>query len=696
LKERLLATVPVMLAAGALTACLGHPRVAEPEPVMAGSLVQPSSAAGFDPAGLETDVRPQDDFYTFVNGGWLARTEIPVDRHRWGTFEELRNVAEGHVHEIIQEAIAARGTQADPELAKIADFYLSYMDKAAVEAAGIEPLAEWLARIDSIADHGELAGVFGELQSLGMGNSVPLGYWVDLDYADTGRHTLYVSQSGLAMPDRDYYLAENEHMAAIRMAYLGYVGRMLELAGAGPQAATAAAERIVALETAIAGHHWSRADRRDRQRTFNPVAASELANLAPGFDWPRFLAGGGISGVEQVVLREKSYFPAMAQLIAATPVETWREYLRFKLLDQAAPLLPGDFVAAHFDFHSRTVSGVPENRPRSQRAITAVETALGDAVGREYVARHFGPDSKARMGALVANLKEAFRFSIDELEWMSDQTKVEARAKLASFGLKIGYPEKWRDYSALEVRADDLFGNHVRASRFRYQRMIERLGGPVDRDEWFMTPQTVNAYYSPTRNEIVFPAAILQPPFFDPSADDAVNYGAIGGVIGHEISHGFDDQGRRTDGQGLLRDWWTEEDDALYRERADRLVAQYSAFEPIEGMNIDGRLSLGENIGDLAGLTVAYRAYRLSLGEGEAPQIGGLTGDQRFFVGWARVWAAKFRDDALRRQLVTGPHSPGRYRVLGPLRNIDAFHEAFQVGPEDDMWLPPEERVQLW
>ena len=395
-------------------------------------------------------------------------------------------------------------------------------------------------------------------------------------------------------------------------------------------------------------------------------------------------------------MRELSYFPAMAELFAATPVETWRQYLRFMVLNNTAPVLSSPFVEAHFEFNSRTISGVPEMQPRWKRGVSAVQAALGEAIGREYVARHFSPESRARMEALVENLKTAFRMSIDELEWMSDDTKAEAQAKLATFGLKIGYPDKWRDYSALQVSADDPVGNLMRGSRFSYERSIARLGAPVDPDEWFMTPQTVNAYYSPTRNEIVFPAAILQPPYFNPDADDAVNYGGIGGVIGHEISHGFDDQGRRTDGRGMLRDWWTEEDDARYRERTDRLVAQYSAFEPLEGVPIDGRVSLGENIADLAGLTVAHRAYRLSLGGEEAPVLEGFTGDQRFFIGWAQSWRIKYREDALRRQLMTGPHSPGPYRVIGVVRNVDAFYDAFGIGADDGMWHPPEERVAIW
>jgi putative endopeptidase len=634
--------------------------------VPAGAVAQPAGGgeapAGFSAAFMDPDMRPQDNFYEFVNGGWLAITEIPADRPRWGAFDELIEQSELNVLEIIREAVErhAAGEEIDAELAMIADLYRSYMDEAAAEAADLAPLGAWLEGVARLASHDDVAEAFGALGAAGALNTAPLAFWIDLDLADTRRYTVYLTQSGLGMPDRDYYLSDDERMAATRAAYETYIAGLFELAGWTGVQAQAAAGRVMALETAIAERHWTRAARRDRQLTFNPTPAAKLDTLAPGFAWQRYLAAAGLAEQEEHVLRELSYFTAMAELFAATPVSQWREYLRFRILDDNASLLSSAFAEAHFDFHSRTISGVPEQQARWNRAVRVVENALGEALGKHYVARHFSPESRARMEAMVANLKTAFGHSIDQLEWMTEETRREARSKLASFGLKIGYPDEWRDYAALEIRPDDLVGNVMRARQFNYAHSVGRLGSPVNPNEWFMTPQTVNAYYSPTRNEIVFPAAILQPPFFDPKADDAVNYGAIGAVIGHEISHGFDDQGRRTDGQGLLRDWWTAEDDARYRALADRLVAQYSAFEPIEGMHIDGQVSLGENIADLAGVTVAHRAYRLSLSGGEAPVIKGFTGDQRFFMGWAQIWRIKFRDDALRRQLVTGPHSPGR------------------------------------
>ena len=652
--------------------------------------------AGIYPANMDRSLRPQDDFYNFVNGGWLASAEIPADRAVWGAGGELVEQAEKHVLAIIEDAVAARDGQTDPDLAKVADLYLSFMAEDVIEAAGLAPLAGLLAAIDAIEDHGALADAFGALRANGVGITLPMAFWVDLDMADTERYALYVTQAGLGMPDRDYYLLDNERMIETRAAYLAYIQQLFVLAGATVDDAAAAAGRVLALETELAERHWTRAARRDRQLTYNPVTLASLAEQAPDFDWSRFFAAAGVDPAHALIVRELSYFPAMAELLVATPMDTWREYLRFMALNEAAPLLPAAFVAAHFDFNSRTISGVPEMQPRWKRGVATAQRALGEAIGREYVARHFSPTARARMETLVENLTTAFRHSIDELDWMSDETKAEAQDKLASFGLKIGYPDQWRDYSALQISTDELVANVTNANRFAYERSIERLGGPVDPDEWFMTPQTVNAYYSPTRNEIVFPAAILQPPLFNPEADDAVNYGGIGGVIGHEISHGFDDQGRRTDGRGLLRDWWTEADDERYRELTDRLVEQYSAFEPLEGVNIDGRVSLGENIADLAGLTVAHRAYRLSLGDEEAPVLDGFTGDQRFFLGWAQSWRIMYREDALRRQLMTGPHSPGPYRVIGVVRNVDAFYTAFEIGPDDGMWYPPEERIAIW
>ena len=657
---------------------------------------QRALVAGFENLDRNTRLRPQDDLYAFVNSGWLARNEIPADRSSWSAFHELDEQADLQVREIITSLAAMRDKPSHPDLAKVADLYLSFMDEEAIESAGIEPIAEWLERIDAIADHESLAAALGTVLAAGVIESLPFGYVVDFDYANSERYALYVMQSGLGMPDRDYYLLDNESMTTIRAAYIAYITRLFELAGGNAAGAADAARRVFELESALAELHWTRNARRDRQLTYNPTAVDALPDIAPGFDWPAFMTAAGLGDQNEIILRELSYFPAMATLFAATDIGTWRDYLRYKLLDQSAPLLGQAFVDARFHFRVRTLSGVPVQPQRQRRAAHLIDEALGEAVGREYVARHFPPEHRARMEAMVANLKLAFRQSIASLEWMSEATKTEALAKLDAVGLKIGFPDAWRDYSALEIRADDVVGNAHRARRFNYEFMIGGLGGPVDRGEWFLKPQTVNAFYMLTRNEIVFPAAILRPPFFNPAADDAVNYGGIGAIIGHELSHGFDDQGRRTDGKGQLRDWWSQEDDARYRELAARLVAQYSAFEPIEGVNIDGEVSLGENMADVAGVSIAHRAYRLSLDGKDAPVIDGFTGDQRFFMGWAQAWRTLYREEALRQQLVTGPHSPWPYRVFGVVRNIDAFHEAFEVAEGDGMWLAPQERVAIW
>ncbi|MDQ3606979.1 MAG: peptidase M13, partial [Gemmatimonadota bacterium] len=460
--------------------------------------------------------------------------------------------------------------------------------------------------------------------------------------------------------------------------------------------AAAGAKAIMALETSLAEKHWDRARNRDRELTYNLKNVAELESLMPAFSWSRFIRSASAERTPAVVVRQPDYLPALNSALQQTPLPVLKQYMTFKLLDSYAGVLSRDFVDAHFAFRGRTLSGLEEQRPRWKRGVTATEGALGEVAGRLYVEQHFRPEQKARMQELVDNLIAAFRQGIDELEWMGPETKAEAQAKLARFNVKIGYPDRWRDYSALEVRSGDAAGNAMRANQFGHNRMVDRLGKPIDRDEWGMTPQTVNAYYSSTMNEIVFPAAILQPPFFNMEADDAVNYGAIGAVIGHEISHGFDDQGRRSDGEGNLRDWWTETDNAAFQERANRLVEHYNAFSPIAGMNVNGRVGLGENIGDLSGLAVAYKAYRISLNGQEAPVIEGFTGDQRFFMGWAQIWRILWREEALRQQLLTGPHSPGEYRVTGVLRNMPEFYAAFGVKEGDGMYLPPEQRVKIW
>ena len=646
---------------------------------------------GVDLDAMDRSVRPQDDFYRFVNGTWLETTEIPADRSNHGTFSELADRAELALRAIVEEAAADRNAPAGSERAKIGALYRSFMDTVRIESLGIAPLRPELERIAAMDSREEVATTFARLARIGV--SRPFTVSVSQDARRADRYAVYVGQSGLGLPDRDYYFRDGYEFARTRGEYVRYIARLLELAGHDRPGT--GANRVMALETKLAHVSWTRVQNRDRNATYNPTSVAALRRMMPGFDWSAYLRAAGVD-VDSVIVRQPSYLPALDSILAGTSYDALRDYLTFKLLDSAAPYLSSDFADARFDFRGRVLAGTEAERDRWKRGVDVVSGSLGDALGRIYVERHFQPEARARMQELVDNLKEAFRLGIDRLEWMSPATRAEAHAKLASFSTKIGFPNEWEDYSALDIRDTDLLGNALRASEFRYADMIGRLGQPVDREEWFMNPFTVNAYYSSTMNEIVFPAAILQPPFFNVDADDAVNYGAIGGVIGHEISHGFDDQGRKSDGEGNLRDWWTAEDAAAFEERANRLGAQYDAFSPIAGMNVNGRLTMGENIGDLSGLTVAYEAYKLSLNGREPPVIDGFTGDQRFFLGWGQIWRRLYREAELRNRLLTDSHSPSEYRTNGTLRNMDAFHEAWGTRPGDGMWLPPEERVRIW
>ena len=512
------------------------------------------------------------------------------------------------------------------------------------------------------------------------------------DAKDPSKYAVYLGQSGLGLPDRDYYL--NEAYADKKTAYQAYVAQMLTLAGWAD--ADQAAADIVALETRIATVHWTRVESRDDDKTYNPMTRAELNAAAPGFDWNAYFNGAELGGVERVVVAQNTAFPKMAAIFAETPVATLQAWQAFQTVDQSAPLLSKRFSDAAWTFRAKVMSGAMEQRTRDKRAVSFAEGNLGEALGRAYVARWFPAENKAKMEELVANLRRALSQRIDALDWMTPETKVRAQEKLAKFRVKIGYPNKWRDYSGLEVRVDDLFGNNLRALAFEWAFQVNRLNGPVDKDEWGMTPQTVNAYYNPTGNEIVFPAAILQPPFFDPQGDPAVNYGGIGGVIGHEIGHGFDDQGRKSDGDGVLREWWTPADEEAFEAKTVALGAQYDAYEPLPGYHVQGGLTMGENIGDASGIAVGLEAYHLSLNGQPAPVIDGTTGDQRFFYGWSQVWQSKMREEAQKQQVATDPHSPAEFRVIGPLRNSDAWYEAFNVQPGSKYYLAPADRVRIW
>jgi putative endopeptidase len=653
----------------------------------------PSSvlAAGLDFEGYDRSVRPQDDLFRFVNGEWLRKTVIPADRSNYGTFTALDDKAQADLRVIIEEAAQARERPKGSDAQKVGDFYLSFMDSARVDALGIKPLLPQLARVDGLKSKEDVVLFLGEGQRIGLMH--PIGFYVAQDEKNTSAYIPIVIQSGLTLPDRDYYLKADAKYAAIRDKYLAYAAQIIELAGLPDPAGSA--RRILAFETRLAEAQWTRVQNRDAIATYNKHTLTSAAALTPGLDWRRFFAGAGVPQ-QDFIVTQPSFFTALGKAIDEVPLDDWRLYLKYKLVNQYAPYLSAPFVEAHFNLHSRTLKGIEENRPRWKRAVEAIDDTMGEIAGRLYVERHFKPEAKRRMDELVANLIRAFEISIDELEWMTPATKREARAKLAKFTVKIGYPQKWKDYSALSIAADDLLGNLLRSAAVEHRRNLDKLGKPIDRTEWLMTPQTINAYYYPPMNEIVFPAAILQPPFFNVAADDAVNYGAIGAVIGHEISHGFDDQGRRYDGDGNLRDWWTADDEKGFKERAAGLVAQYSAFKPIDDQHVNGELTLGENIGDLSGLAVAFKAYQLSLGGKSAPLIDGFTGEQRFFMGWSQVWRRKYRDEELRVRLLTDPHSPSEFRANGVVPNMSEFQRAFDVKPGDKLYRAPEQRVEIW
>lgn len=677
-----------------LAACSSQPVANNNAQAQTAQSQQPSQqqlGSGISPANMDTSVAPQQDFFRYVNGNWLSSTDIPADKARWGSFDELRENAEKQVLAIIQE-LAATEHAVGSDGQKMADLYRSYLNEELINVLGLNPLRGEIARIENLRSKAELSQYWGENQRYRFGT--PLAVYVGQDQRQSDQYITGASQAGLGMPDRDYYLKDDERSKVLLAQYRSFIEGLWQLAGWDD--AGQAASNVLAIETKLAQAQWSRVQNRDRNATYNKLSKAELAELAPGFDWTRFLSAAELADIEHIVVRQPSYFTAFAKIQAEVPLAQWQQYLKFHLLRANANNLSEPFVNASFDFYGRILSGLQEQRTREKRAVSTVESNLGFMVGKEYVARHFQPEAKARMDEMIENLRVAFKEAINGLEWMSPATKVEAQAKLAKFNTKIGYPDVWRDYQCLNISADDLIGNLQRSADCEYQRMMNRLGQPVNRDEWGMTPQTVNAYYSSTMNEIVFPAAILQPPFFNVNADDAVNYGAIGGVIGHEFTHGFDDQGRRSDGEGNLRDWWVSEDESQFRERAQRMIDQYSNFNPIDDLRLQGALGLGENIADLGGLTVSYKAYQNATKDQPAVTIDGFTPEQRFFMGWAQVWRIKFRDEALRQQVITGPHSPGMYRVLGVLSNMPEFYQAFDVKPGDAMHREEDVRVKIW
>ncbi len=657
----------------------------EPAPTDVSTSTPRFGTWGFDLTGRKESVKPGDDFFTYANGSYLERTTIPQDRVRFGNFDALAILSETRVRGILEEAVK----NPTDETRKIGMFYSAFMDETLAEKLDVSPITAALAKIKAAGTREELIAIMADPAGLRSG---VFGAGISPDSKDPSKYAVYLSSGGLGLPDKDYYLKPS--FADIRAKYEVYITTMMTLVG-WPEPA-ASAKEIVDFETRLAAASWDRAERRDRDKTYNLMTASELAAYAPGFDFAKLLETRGLSRIARVIVTDNTAFPPKAGIFAETPLDLLKAWTAFGIANASAPFLSKAFVDASFEFNSKTLSGQPEPLDRWKRAVAITNDALGEAVGQAYVVRYFPQASKQQMFDVVNNVKTVLAVRINGLDWMSDNTKKAAQTKLSKLTVKIGYPDKWRDYSALEVKPGELYANVTRTLAFSWKRELDRLDQPVDRAEWNMPPQKVNAYYSPTMNEIVFPAAILQPPFFDPEADPAVNYGGIGGVIGHEISHGFDDQGRKSDGDGVLQDWWTEEDSQKFNQRAERLGKQYEEIEIMPGEHINVKLTMGENIGDMGGLNLALDAYRASLHGQAAPIIDGTTGIQRVFLGWAQVWRQKIRDEAMLKQIHTDPHSPALARVNGVMRNIDAWYEAFDVQPGDKLYVKPEERVKIW
>ncbi len=645
---------------------------------------------GIKTSSMDLSVKPGDNFFKYVSGTWLSETEIPADKSSYGGFAVLADLSNERVKAIIEEASAKSGAKGSEEQ-KIGDFYASFMDTGAIQTAGLKPIQADLKAINAAASHSDIARLMGDAT---MGIRSPLAGWVDVDVKDIENYIFYITQSGLGMPNRDYYLDEGEKSDGLRAAYVEYLETML--AAAGDADPSGSAKKVMMFETEMAKTHWKPAKRRDRSLTYNKMSLDELKAYAPGFPWDSMLAASDLGNQSSFVVRENDAIQGLAKAFGKTDIGTIKSYMAAHYMGGMAAYLPKEIDEARFAFYGKSLRGTEVQRDRWKRGVGQIDGFMGEMVGKVYVKKHFPPAAKTQMDALVENLRGAFKDGIDNLEWMDAATKVEAQDKLAKFNPKIGYPDEWTDYSTLQVDRNDLIGTVKSANKWQWDDMISKLGGPIDRGEWGMNPQTVNAYYRPSLNEIVFPAAILQAPFFDAAADPAVNYGGIGAVIGHEMGHGFDDQGRKTDGNGEQRDWWTEEDGKAFKTRADVLVGQYAGFEPLPDLHVNGELTLGENIGDLTGITMAYAAYKKSLNGKAAPVIDGMTGDQRFFLSYGQIWQVKTRDEALRNRVKTDPHSPGEYRANGIVRNFDAWYEAFNIQPGDALYLPPEKRVKIW
>lgn len=682
----------MIAAALALSACSPAPKStdtsAAPAAVAEAPVVQTS---GIIKENMDLSIKPGDDFFNYVNGKWLAKTEIPADKSSYGGFSILRDEAQDDVMDIIRSS-AEGDFAAGSDEQKVGGLYRSYMDMENRNALGVTPLQPELERIAGIDSYDKLAAYFARSSKYGLGTPFVIGQYVDFKNPET--YMIYSFQAGIGLPDREFYFKEDEANVKIREAYVEHVAKMFDLAGLGNGKSNA--DLIMAMESKLAAEHMKKEQTRNMVALYNKVMQKDLPELMPNFNWDVFLAEAQMSDLDGLVVTQLDYMRALDGIITSTSLDDWKVFLQWGLINASAGRLNAELDQQNFEFYSKVLRGVEEQLPQWRRAVGLVNGTVGEIIGKVYVKKHFPPEAKERMLELVDNLLKAYEISIKELDWMTEETKVQALDKLSKFTPKIGYPDKWRDYSLLTIDENDLFGNLQRSAEAQYKQMLEKQNGPVQKHEWAMNPQTVNAYYNPPMNEIVFPAAILQPPFFNLEAEDAVNYGGIGAVIGHEIGHGFDDSGSTFDGDGVLRNWWTDADKSEFEARTAKLIAQYDSYEALEGLNVNGEFTLGENIGDLGGISIALKAYHLSLEGKEAPVMDGFTGDQRVFLGFGQVWANKYRDEALRNQIETDPHSPSPFRANGSVRNVPEFYDAFDVAEGDKLYLAPEDRVKIW
>lgn len=682
----------LIAAAIAIGACSPAPKNTDAESAPAAAVAEAKTmSSGILKENMDLTIKPGDDFFNYVNGKWLSNTEIPADKSTYGGFSILRDEAQDDVMDIIRssaEGDFAPGTDEQ----KVGGLYRSYMDMEKRDALGVAPLQPELERIAAIENYDQLAVYFARASKYGLGTPFVIGQYVDFKNPET--YMIYSFQAGLGLPDREYYFKEDEANVKIRDAYVKHIAKMFDLSGLGNGQSNA--DLIMALESQLAEQHMKKEQTRNMVALYNKIMQDDLSDLMPNFNWKAFLNEAQMTDLDGLVVTQLDYMTALDAIIQSTSIDDWKVYLQWGLINASAGRLNTELDQANFEFYSKVLRGVEEQLPQWRRAVGLVNGTVGEIIGKVYVKKHFPPEAKDRMLEMVNNLLKAYESSIKNLDWMTEETKVQALDKLSKFTPKIGYPDKWRDYSLLTIDENDLFGNLQRSSEAQYQQMLEKQNGPVQKHEWGMNPQTVNAYYNPPMNEIVFPAAILQPPFFNMEAEDAVNYGGIGAVIGHEIGHGFDDSGSTFDGDGVLRNWWTDIDKSEFEARTAKLIAQYDEFEALEGLNVNGEFTLGENIGDLGGISIALKAYQLSLQGKEAPVLDNFTGEQRVFLGFGQVWANKYRDEALRNQIETDPHSPSPFRANGSVRNVPEFYKAFDVKEGDKLYLPPEERVKIW